>query len=116
MNSIYGLGYSYYGEVRLGHSFILILLYKVMGHTYEIMASFVPLGRFVPWDVLSFGTFCPWDVMSLGRFVPWDVFSGTFCPLDVCLGTLLYVHLLLTLGSQQPFLKTFAQAFKGTVS
>ena len=44
-----------------------------MGHTYEIMASCVPLGRFVPWDVLSFGTFCP-----LGRFVP-----GMFCPWDL---------------------------------
>ena len=31
MNSIYGLGYSYYGEVRLGHSFILAILYQVMG-------------------------------------------------------------------------------------
>ena len=76
-----------------------------MGHTYEIMASFVPLGRFVPWDVLSLGTFCPlgrfvlWDVLSLGtfcslgRFVPgmfcpWDVLSlGRFVPGTLCLGT-----------------------------
>ena len=32
--------------------------------------TFGPLGRFVPWDILSHGTFCP-----LGHFV-----RGTFCP------------------------------------
>ena len=46
-----------------------------MGHTYEIMASFVPLGRFVPWDVLSLGTFCLWDVLSLATFCPCGVLS-----------------------------------------
>ena len=42
-----------------------------------------PLGRFVPWDVLSLGRFVPWNVLSLGphvlgRFDPWDVLSVNF--------------------------------------
>ena len=43
-----------------------------MGHTYEIMASFVPLGRFVPWDVLSLGPYV------LGRFVLGRFVLGRF--------------------------------------
>ena len=55
-----------------------------MGHTYEIMASFVPLGRFVPWDVLYLGRFVPGTFCPLGCFVP-----GTFCPWDLMSGDVL---------------------------
>ena len=95
MNSVYGLGYSYYGEVRLVHSFILAILYQVIGHTCQIMglicplATFSTLGRFFPWDVFSpgtlcpqghfvSGTFCPWNVLSLGRFVLGHFVLGRF--------------------------------------
>ena len=54
-----------------------------MGHTYEIMASFVPLGRFVPWDVLSLGTFCPLGCFVPGTFCPWDLMSGDVLSWDV---------------------------------
>ena len=75
------------------------------------MGLIFPLGTFCLLERFVSGTFSPWDVLSLGTFCP-----GHFVPWTFCLGTLLYVHLLLTLGSQQPFLKTFAKAFKGTVA
>ena len=44
-----------------------------------------PVGRFVPWDVLSMrrfvrGTFCPIDVLSVGPYVWGPYVHGTFCP------------------------------------
>ena len=101
-------GYSYYGEVRLGHSFFLgpiglgnwpHMLYNgphlspwdVLSHgTLCPLRRFV-LGSFRPWNVLSLGTLCPLRRFVLGSFrpwnnVPWDVLSlgmlvpGTFCP------------------------------------
>ena len=53
--------------------------------------KFCPVGRFVPWGVLSVGTYV-WGatVLSVGRFVHWDVLSvgpyvrGPYiCPKDV---------------------------------
>ena len=86
---------TYYGEVRLVHSFILAILYQVIGHTCQIMGLICPLatictlGRFFPWDVFSLGTlcpqghfvsgtFCPWNVLSLGRFVLGHFVLGRF--------------------------------------
>ena len=55
-------------------------------HHVRYWASFVTLGCFVPWDILSLGMFCPWDVLSLGHFVPRDILSpGTFCLGTFCL-------------------------------
>ena len=55
-------GYSYDGEVRLGHSFILAILGQVIGHIFQKMGLICPLGTFS-----SLGRFFPWDVLSLGR-------------------------------------------------
>ena len=96
-------GYSYYGEVGLGYSFILAILDQVIGHTCQIMdlicplGTFCPLGRFVPWDVLSLRTFCPWDIQSLRRFVPWDFCHWDVFSWDVLSWDVLYVHQLLYL-------------------
>ena len=45
--------------------------------------TFCPVGRFVPWDVLSMGhcvrgTFCPLDVLSVERFVLGRFVLGRF--------------------------------------
>ena len=53
-------GYSYYGEVRLGHSFIPAILDYILDNGPHLS----------PWAVLSLRTSCP-----LGCFVPWDVLS-----------------------------------------
>ena len=74
-NSICGQGNSCYGEVMLGHSFLLILLDQVLGHTCQIMGlicplrTFFSLGRFFPGTFCPLGRFVLWDVLSLGRFV-----------------------------------------------
>ena len=79
-------GYSYYGEVRLGHSFFLGPI--ELGNWPHMLYNGPHLS---PWDVLSHGTLCPLRRFVLGSFrpwnnVPWDVFSlgmlvpGTFCP------------------------------------
>ena len=71
-------GYSYSGQVRLGHSFSLAILVN-WPHMFDngphlsprvilSLGTFCPLGRFVSGTFVP-GTFCP-----LGRFVP-----GTFC-------------------------------------
>ena len=62
---------NYYGEVRLGHSFILIILDYEIGHTILDNGP-----HSSPWDVLSLGTFFTWEVLYLGRFFP-----RMFCPL-----------------------------------
>ena len=55
--------------------------------------TYCPLGRFVPWDVLSMGRFVPWDVLSMGRLVPWDVLSlRRFVPWYVLSWDVVYVH------------------------
>ena len=59
-------GYSYYGEVRLGHSFIPAILDYILDNGPHLSPwTFCPLGRLVPWDVLSLGTFC---LCTLGIF------------------------------------------------
>ena len=51
----------------------------------------MPVGRFVPWEVLSVGCFVPREVLSLndlstGRYVPWDVLSvGRFVCAPLCM-------------------------------
>ena len=57
-------GYTYYGEGRLGHSFISILLDWLIGHT---MLDKWP--HLSPWDLLSLGTFCPLLRCVFGLFV-----------------------------------------------
>ena len=97
-------GYSFYGEVRLGHSFILAILLRLGNWPHMLdngphqsPQDVLSLGTFCLWDVLSvgrfvLGMFCllgrsvPWDVLSLGLFVPWDVWSlGTFCLGTFCM-------------------------------
>ena len=74
--------------IRLGHSFILIILDKITGHTMLDNGPHLP-----HWDVLALGTFCLWDVLSQERCVPWDVLSlVTFFPWDVLSSDVLYVH------------------------
>ena len=73
-------------EVRVGHSFILILLDLAIGHTMlQIMGlicplgTFCPLGHFVPGTFCPLGRFVPWDVLSLGRFFPGTFYLRSFC-------------------------------------
>ena len=61
--------------------------WKLKCKIFFLLGTFCPLGRFVPWDVLSLGTFCPWDLMSWD-VLSWDVLSlGTFCLGTFCLCT-----------------------------
>ena len=81
-------GYSYYGEVRLGHSFFLGPI--GLGNWPHMLYNGPHLS---PWDVLSHGTLCPLRRFVLGSFrpwnnVPWDVLSlGMLVPGTFCLGT-----------------------------
>ena len=51
------------------------------------LGTFCPLGRFVPWDVLSLGRYVPGMLCPLGCFVPGTFCLGTFCLRTFCLGT-----------------------------
>ena len=77
MNSVYGYRgyYSYYGEVRLGHSFFL----GPIG-----LRTFFSLGR---------GRVFPWDVLSLGRIVLGHFVHGTFCLGPFLCGSGFYCYL-----------------------
>ena len=65
---------------------------------FFFLGTFCPLGRFVPWDILSLGTFCPWDLMS-EDVLSWNVLSlGTFCLGMFCLCTEISSTEILTEG------------------
>ena len=72
--SIYGSGYSYDGEVRLGLIGLGSWQNVLDNGSHWSTGTFCPVGRVVPWDVRSMGhcvrgTFCPLDVLSVERFV-----------------------------------------------
>ena len=79
---------------------------------FFFLGTFCPLGRFVPWDILSLGTFCPWDLMSEDVLswdvLSWDVLSlGTFSLGTFCLCTEEKAKVVATVWRTE-FIKFFA--------
>ena len=83
---------------RLGYRSFLYLDLIGSGnwsHHVSVKRLIYPLGRYVPWDVLSLldvlslGTFCPLGCYVLRTLCPWDILSQ-----DVLSWGVLYVHLI----------------------